>query len=103
MRPCIRFFITATPVPVLIALGKEEDEMESGGKEYRAKDIKFERTEPCDDYVGVDEMVSSCCCAKVPITRHFKVAGSHFLFVFKATISGREREGPFHQKGRAKA
>jgi hypothetical protein len=48
MRPCMRFFITATPVPVLLALGQEED----------VDDIKFERITPCDDYLGVKEMVS---------------------------------------------
>jgi len=50
MRPCIRFLITATPVPALLALGVEVE----------TDDIKFERTEPSDDYVGVDEMVSLC-------------------------------------------
>ena len=58
MRPCVRFFITATPVPVLIALQEEKDKLEGGGTERRAKNIRFERTAPCDDYLGVDEMVS---------------------------------------------
>ena len=47
MRPCVRFYITATPVPVLLALQEDED----------IKHIKFERTVPSDDYVGVDQMV----------------------------------------------
>jgi len=46
-RPCFRFFITATPVPALLALA-EEDEVD---------DIEFWKTTPCDDYVGVEDMV----------------------------------------------
>ena len=49
MRPCMRFFITATPVPVLLAL-TEDEEMD---------EIKFEDVEPCEDYLGVDQVVSS--------------------------------------------
>ena len=47
-HPCMRFFVTATPVPALLALSEEEE----------VKDIKFKRTVPCDDYLGVDQMVS---------------------------------------------
>ncbi|KAL3910177.1 MAG: hypothetical protein SGILL_007797, partial [Bacillariaceae sp.] len=47
-RPSLRFYVTATPVPVLLALLEEEG----------IEDIKFDRAEPCDDYIGVDQMVS---------------------------------------------
>ena len=48
-RPCIRFMITATPVPALLALAEEE------GVGDR---IICWKTKPCDDYVGIDQMVS---------------------------------------------
>lgn len=44
----MRFFVTATPVPVLLAL-KEDPTVDN---------VKFERTEPCNDYLGVTDMVS---------------------------------------------
>merc|ERR1712194_938424 len=45
-RPIIRLFVTATPVPALLALHEEEE----------VDDIKFWSIEPCDDYIGQDQM-----------------------------------------------
>lgn len=50
-RPCVRLYTTATPVPALLTLGEEE-------AEDLIDDIKFWTLEPCDDYIGVDQMVS---------------------------------------------
>ena len=61
MRPCLRNFITATPVPVFLALGEEEDQLADGSFEHRAKDIKMMRITPVDDYIGVGDMVSFAC------------------------------------------
>ena len=53
--PCIRFFVTATPVPALLALQEEEE----------VEEIKFERTIPCDEYFGVEQMVCSSCIKRI--------------------------------------
>ena len=51
MRPCARLYITATPVPAALAL---KEEMDAG----LIDDIKFWVLESCEDYIGVEEMVS---------------------------------------------
>lgn len=58
-RPCIRFFITATPVPALIALNEEEE----------VEDIIFRELVPCDDYVGVEDMVSDALLLRARRTK----------------------------------
>ena len=48
-RPIIRLFITATPVPALLALDEEAE----------VDEIKFWAIEPCHDYIGQSDMVSA--------------------------------------------
>ena len=57
MRPCLRNFITATSVPVFLALGEEEDQLADGSFKPRANDITMMRIAPVDDYIGVGDMV----------------------------------------------
>ena len=50
LRADARLCTTTTPVPVLLVLREAYD---NGGVD----DIKFMSIEPCDDYIGVDQMV----------------------------------------------